>query len=1017
MPQTPFFPGTTHATQPFRVMLASAATLARWQLRNVWRLLLFLTLGVVASVILACLIPLYFYVTTSTQLRSIFTAPPGYSSLTITGSSTQLTRASINQISLQINQLMQQNLGPYLSQQQQQRLFSPTMHFATPESDRAATAAQDILQIDAFSKQSALPHITLLSGHLPQSDSIPQILLTQEAASYLKIAVGSTLSLKVVYNTNADGETQTGVLQLRVAGLFKQNSTGDPFWQSATFDNISFQKPESTMVVAFGFYQDIVSAIDHIDDGVELAQPFALSWSYQLDVLRLDTAAVVPLTTGLTYITQNIPLFITQKPALQDVTVASSLGQLQSFESHLAVTQLPIIILTTIVIGLLAFFVSLMIDLLVNQQTATIALLRSRGASHQQIFFALLTQFLCIGLLALLIGALLTLPIGSFLARQTLQKSQQGLFETLISNQLALLSQMQWQLTGIGSSLLITMIVTTYRATRLDMLLMRREAARSTRRPFWQRLYLDVAILVLAVIGYAALYYTIHSGLLDPVTRVLLEAPLFLLASVCLLLASALFFLRLFALLLRKAMQLAQRGRGLSPVLTLEQLARAPAQATRMILLLTFALSFIIFAQMFSLSQANHIQDVSDYVAGADMSGTLFNATDGTERSFDQALATYQHMAGVTAATLGNVSKGDLTLNDPNASTQVLDPSSAPSVKILSVDPASFLSATIWPDTATARALSMPFQQLIEQRASIVTQASTLENKLGGDSLQVSLPAIVDDAAWNSLHLSIGTRFSLYSSIGTMAYRVVGHVSHLPTVNDEVDAADLGEAGVLIDYKSELAVSRINGGAIVASANYAWLHVQNSPAALTHLRTVLSEGVYALSNLNDRYALMNSMQQDSLYLVFVNVLSLGALAPVLLALFGNLLASWMSARQRLLNFSVLRAMGTSIGQLVQLLSWEQGIIYGSALLLGLFFGILLSYLTLPSLTFTTLPTSSNVLSNTFALQNVPPIHILIPFSLLLILLVLIVSCIIGLVLMVRTSTKPLLGKTLRLNED
>src|SRR5260370_16234703 len=56
--------------------VSSIATLARWQLRQTWRLLIVTGVGLLAAVVLVCMIPLYAQVSESAGLRHALTADP-----------------------------------------------------------------------------------------------------------------------------------------------------------------------------------------------------------------------------------------------------------------------------------------------------------------------------------------------------------------------------------------------------------------------------------------------------------------------------------------------------------------------------------------------------------------------------------------------------------------------------------------------------------------------------------------------------------------------------------------------------------------------------------------------------------------------------------------------------------------------------------------------------------------------------------------------------------------------------
>ena len=103
-----------------------------------------------------------------------------------------------------------------------------------------------------------------------------------------------------------------------------------------------------------------------------------------------------------------------------------------------------------------------------------------------------------------------------------------------------------------------------------------------------------------------------------------------------------------------------------------------------------------------------------------------------------------------------------------------------------------------------------------------------------------------------------------------------------------------------------------------------------------------------------------------------------------------------------------------------MLTWEQGIIYAAAMVLSIVFGILLSTLVLPALIFTCVASgvsNGTTSSEFYTIQNVPPIQLIIPPSLIIALAVLVAICIIAIAIMVRVVSRPSLGQTLRLNED
>src|ERR1700730_9172947 len=90
--------------------ISGTITLAFWQLRLTWRLLLVAGFGVVAAVILVCTVPLYSQVAMSAGLRDALNTP-GNSWITIHSNANLISQAATQKMSRQIDQELRQNLG------------------------------------------------------------------------------------------------------------------------------------------------------------------------------------------------------------------------------------------------------------------------------------------------------------------------------------------------------------------------------------------------------------------------------------------------------------------------------------------------------------------------------------------------------------------------------------------------------------------------------------------------------------------------------------------------------------------------------------------------------------------------------------------------------------------------------------------------------------------------------------------------------------------------------------------
>ena len=675
-------------------------------------------------------------------------------------------------------------------------------------------------------------------------------------------------------------------------------------------------------------------------------------------------------------------------------------GALELFSNRVDVARIPVTILMIEAVALILFFISMMAELLVERQSDAIAVLRSRGASRSQVFGSFFTQSLGLGLLALLLGPVLALIAVYLLIQRILGPMGQSALNVALSDPQGTLSLLAGYAVIAVAIAIFAMGISTYRAVGFDVLALRRESARSGRRSLWQRFNLDLVAVVVALAGYGiSLYLNTVQGL-DAQTRVLVQSPLTLIAPTFLLLAGILILLRVFPLLLRLGAILATRGRGASAVLALGQMSRAPRQSVRMALLLALATAFAIFSLLFTASQAQHVLDVAAYQVGADFSGTIPNAT--TSQDIARDTTTLKSIHGVTSVTLGYTQ---------HASTvgQNVTP-----IEIRAVNADTFAQSAMWNDA------SVPLASLMKQLVA---------SRVRADASNV-VPAIVDALTWNRLGLSQGTRFTLQATSstettdGTVTFVAMARVAHIPTVNDSTEPEDSNSSplpgGIVVDYQSYATVFQQVIKQLLP-VNYVWLRTSDDASAIANVRNALTKNDPQVNPLLDRRALVDSLNSDPLTLDLIGELVLGASTALLLALLGNLLASWLSARNRLTNFAILRALGTSPAQVASVLTWEQGIIYITALVLGVLFGTLLSFITIPALVFSSVPTNGPTSGTNngefYALQHILPVQIVVPLSLIVALVVLVGICLVTLSMMVRVVTQPELSQALRLNED
>ncbi len=1002
-----------------KTLVPSTLTLALLRLRKTWGLLLITGAGFVAAVMLACAVPLYSNVSMTAGLRGALTSSAQNSDIIVNSTSEQINPGKINLATQELNTELQDKIGPYLEPPQfsiQTPVLPIVTKLSSPKGGIAYPETNNQLQFFGASIEQAASHLSLIKGRLPgtNSSSSPgsdvEIALSQESASSLKVTIGSVLNIKValVYIPVIRKEY---IIHLRIVGIFNV-ANNDAYWHGNDFLSVARGSgplgQKGRIYTGLVSNETIISVISALSPstglgGLVLEIPFDLLWYYRFDASRISIDNLNDILNGTNTVQVDVSNLsdLDQPPFLEMTQAYLPTNILSQYSSRIAVAQLPVTSLLCLVLGLVLFFVSMMADLLVDRQSDAIAILRSRGASRRQIFGSLVTQSVALGLIALLVGPLLAIAAVRLIAQNVLSPADQSALSLVSGNALQVALGVGWYALLTVVVAIIAMVIAVSRTTRQDVLSMRREAARSTRLPLWQRLNLDIVAAIVMIVGYGFSAYVINEGILDPQLTLFLLSPLTLVGSVFLLLACLLLFLRFFPYLLQLGSWLTARSRSAAPMLALAQMARTPRQSVRMTLLLALATAFAIFTLIFTASQGQRILDVSAYQSGADFSGTIPNSTF-TRLQVKEITTLYHHIPGVLSATVGNTSSA----TSANTTLDI-------SIALRAVDADTFAQSAIWTPQDSSQPLSSLMGQLAARRASAISGQL--------------VPAVVDTATWNALNLASGPNFTLNFTDGNVAFIAIAEVPHIPTVSSgsvtNSNGGSTTTGGILVDYSSYAAIYEkdFQANGVNVPLNAVWLRTRDDAASLTRVRKALNAGELQLGSLYDRRAITDALYHEPLYLDLIGVLALGATVALLLALVGNLIASWLSARSRLANFAVLRALGAAPPQIASTLTWEQCIIYTTSIMLGILFGAILSALVVPVLVFTSVG-SSGVTSDTssgafYVAQSVPPIQVIIPPSLGIALAVLVVICVVALGMMVRIVSQPSISQTLRLNED
>lgn len=213
-----------------------------------------------------------------------------------------------------------------------------------------------------------------------------------------------------------------------------------------------------------------------------------------------------------------------------------------------------------------------------------------------------------------------------------------------------------------------------------------------------------------------------------------------------------------------------------------------------------------------------------------------------------------------------------------------------------------------------------------------------------GSPVIESLPVLVSSELMDQSDLEIGDQFPLpslpgYEGMGT----VVGELVEFPTVDP-----DMGEP-IVIDRRSYVAASFSPGDVTIAPDEY-WLAVE--PEQLDSAIVALSGDPFFSAEVLSRDERETTLQSDPVALGTIGSLMLGFVAAAIFAGIGFAVNAAVSARERLVEFALMRAVGLSNRQLLAWLGLENALLVVFGLVGGTVLGVVLAWLVLPLIAIT-----------------------------------------------------------------
>ena len=767
-----------------------------------------------------------------------------------------------------------------------------------PEESRVET-------VKKFSRVEALQHlsdhITLLHGRMYNPEPVGGVyeaIVTSEAMQDLQLILGRTYLLH-------DLLAEQPRLTVKVVGVFAKSDARDLYWFQR-FTTLS----ESFLIDYDTFLRDFLHApTRNLTNG---------AWYFALDYHRITIDNVPNLLRRY----DEYRRASAQRRVELDFGIAKLL---QEYNRRAAVLKITLSFLHVPIVLVLAFFMYMVSQLIVEGDLAEIAVLESRGAAGSQLFTVYLLQSLLLAAAALALGPPLALLIVRFLG------AANGFLEfvgrTSLSTDISL--RAYWFAVAGAAIFLTATLLPASRAARTSIVELRGHGARTRRYTLWRRFYLDLVLIAVAVYGLVQFQQRREIVMLTAATGSDLPLdPLLFLTSVLFILGCAMLTLRLFPFLVRALFGIARRRWSPPLYAAFIQVARARGHEQFLMVFLILTLALGIYNSSAARTVNRNTEERIYYAAGADLTMQPYFPSDQPPDS-----------GGLPGEAAGaSYSSPRVQYREPPYHPFTLIPGLEGTTRVLREERAQ-VSLPGNRRTVSALMAITPeeFGRVAWFRSDLLpVHWHHYLNRLAADPKAMLLSSSIAE----EFDIKLGDIILVtWSSQDVVDGVVVGFIDHWPTF-------------LPVD---ERATPRL----VVANFSYIRAKMAVEPYEIWARRTPRSSTAEIYQEIDDReldiVSMTDATQQvveaknDPLLQGTNGVLTLGFSVAMLICIVGFVMYWVLTLRSRTLQFGVLRAIGMSSRRVLAMLMVEQILITGSAIVAGIVIGRVAALLFVPLL--------------------------------------------------------------------
>ncbi|HPQ46649.1 MAG TPA: FtsX-like permease family protein [Clostridia bacterium] len=576
-----------------------------------------------------------------------------------------------------------------------------------------------------------------------------------------------------------------------------------------------------------------------------------------------------------------------------------------------------LLLLVIPVILMIGFYVTMIAQLIMEQEKNEIAMLESRGASRRQIFNIYLGESVAIGIISYFLGL-----FGALLMTRLIGASN-GFMEFV--NRSAMATVIGWKsiVYGLITALLfiLMMLFPAYKASKFTIVQFKQGKAIFDKKPFWQRLYLDVVLLVVA--SYALFNYTQFKDFISFTEGGKVDYLVFF-AVTFFILGVSLVFMRIYPLIVDAVFRLGRRIWTPSMYAAFTYVARGGNMRQFIMIFLILALGVGIFNANSARTINENTTDLIRYMQGTEItltagefgvseSGDLQDVSDAAQKN--TTFEIIKQYDGLDEATR----VATLTASKVGAHIKVTRYQS--DVKLMAITPEEFGKVIWYRDDLYPYHINHYLNFLARFPEGLILSTKLAENLAAspGDIIYID----IDNQRLEGPLLTTIDYWPTYNRYESLNELGEGTEQELCIIHYDNLRASLG------DFPSEIWISKKEG-------------VLDSK-----LNDYLVDNEVALLDAKYTDYEISEAKKDPMLHGMNGILTLDFLVTMIICGAGFIIFWFLSIRQRVLQFGIFRAMGLKKRELISIIMWEQILISAVAIIVGILIGGITSQLFVP----------------------------------------------------------------------